>query len=152
MGFERITELPSSLTNKDIEQAVQSFTNDSHCTDNKIGLANQTLETIAQAIIFKSPSCFFWLDYDKLGVISYAITHISKDVDNSLCYSMTQAWVRPDYRHTRYAKDCLQKLRNHAGQSLCKHIIVVSSRGLKGYLRFLGKKWHLYCHLLKEDI
>lgn len=151
-NFSILKEIPKDLDVKSVDRAVQEFTKDSHCIDNKIGLANQTIENIARSVLTNCKDQFFWGVIDNNELTGYVLTHLSKDVDDSLCYYMTQAWLHPKYRHSLFAKNCLQKLREHAKDLGCKHIIIPSSRGTNGYLRWLGKQWHVYVTLLKEDI
>lgn len=134
------------------DKAVLDFVNSSHCNDDKIGLYHQTLEGVANIIINKPTNSFLWLAEEDNNVVAYCLTHASKDVDNKMCYWMTQAYIHPKYRNTGFAKDCLSKLRQHAKDLFCKHILIPSSRSTKAYLRFLGSKWHTYVEILKEDI
>lgn len=151
--FKICTDLTSEkLLYPSIETAVRRFTEESHCEDDKQGLYDATIECIANAAIFKQPGHYFWLSRDNNRCAAYALTHVGKDVDNKMCYWMTQAWISPKLRGSRWAKEALCELRNHAKQLLCSHIIVVSSRSTEAYLRFLGPKWHVYTTLLKEDI
>lgn len=152
LDFALLTEIPKDLNPRSFDSAVYQFVRDSHCEDNMTGLMNQTLQSIADTLIFKQPGNYVWAAIEDGNVMAYALTHVSKDVDNTLCYYMTQAWVHPKLRHTSFAKDSLKKLREHAKHLMCRHIIIPSSRGVKGYLRFLGSKWHTYVTLLKEDI
>lgn len=111
------------------------------------------MENIGDIVVSRPKNRFLWLDTNADGKVSgYVLTHLSKDVDNKLCYYMTQAWLHPQFRHTSYAKEAISLLKQHAKSLWCKHIIVVSSRNTKAYLRFLGSKWHVYTTLLKEDI
>lgn len=137
---------------KSMDNAVGNFVNSSHCKENKLGLYHQTLEGIAGIVINKPNNSFLWLAEEGSNVVAYALTHTSKDVDNKMCYWMTQAWMDPKYRNTGYSKQCLAKLRQHAKDLYCKHILIPSSRSTKAYLRFLGSKWHTYVEILKEDI
>lgn len=84
--------------------------------------------------------------------MAYALTHVAKDVDNQLCFWMTQAWVHPKIRGQKVVKEMLQQLREEAKRLLCRHIIIPSSRGVAAYCRFLGKGWKPHVTLLKEDI
>lgn len=148
-------KLPTNLNDRAIERAVKSFVEDSHTTETKAnpeGLYNQTLEAIAQACLFNQDGRQFWLATHEGEVYAYALTHVSKDVDNQLCYWMTQAWVHPQVRGHKIVKIWRDQLVAEGKRLLCKHIIVPSSRGSKGYLRFLGQGWHKYVELLKVDL
>ncbi len=141
----------------ELEHAVRNFCQESDvefkACENLQGLYQQTMQNIANQILTKPQGQYLWLDTDEVGrVVGYVKTHISRDVDNELCYYMTQAYLSPKYRCTNYAKEAIALLRKHARQSFCKHIIVVSSRNTKAYLRFLRGDFKPYITLLKEDI
>ncbi len=153
-----------SLNNKELnincqemESVVKDFCQESdkeyHSCNDLNGLFQQTMENIGNVVINRPTNQFIWIDADINGkILAYVLTHISKDIDNKLCYYMTQAWLHPSLRNTGYSKQAIELLRQHAKQKWCKHIVVVSSRNTKAYLRFLGKQWHVYTTLLKEDI
>jgi hypothetical protein len=133
-----------------------NFVKESHTVESgadPLGLYQQTLESIAACTVFRhDDSRNFWVA-DKDGeVMAYAMTHVSKEVDNKLCYWATQAWVHPALRNTPLVKEMWNVLRNDAVESLAEHIIIPSSRGSRGYCRFLGKNWKPYVTLLKEDL
>jgi hypothetical protein len=153
--FQRVTELPRHLNPQAIEKAVAAFVRDSRASRVPLdlgGLYNQLIENIAAITVFKTPGHFFWAACEGGDVVAFALTHVSKDVDNSLCYWMSDAWVDPRWRRQPEVKSWFQQLRQHAKDSFCKHIIIPSSRGVKAYCRFLGKDWHPYVALLKQDL
>lgn len=139
-----------------IELAVKSFVKDSHTEESGAepqGLYQQTLEGIAAATIFRQgDSREFWIADEGGEVMAYALTHVSKDVDNKLCYWMTQAWVHPVIRGSKDVKSWIGLFEEDAKQKLCSHMIIPSSRGIDAYCRFLGQDWKLYVSLLKKDI
>lgn len=155
MEFKIITELPTHLNIGAVERAVKSFVKDSHTEDtyaDPTGLYNQTLESIAQAVLFKMDGRQFWMAEYEGEVYAYALAHISKDVDNQLCYWITQAWVHPNVRTHKIVKLWKDQLVNEGKRMMCRHIVIPSSRSTKAYLRFLGKGWHKYVELLKVDL
>lgn len=157
MEFKRINNLSEvTLRPRAIEDAVEAFVKDSHTEEtgaNPDGLYQQTIETIAHATIFQhDDSRQFWIAVEEGEVMAYAIAHISKDVDNRLCMWLTQAWVHPIIRGSKEVKGWFQLLRSEAKRCMCAHILIPSSRGVEAYCRFLGKGWHQYCTILKEDI
>lgn len=157
MQLKKIDKLSDlSLKPRAIEEAVEAFVKDSHTLETKadpLGLYNQTIEVIANATIFAhDDSKQFWVADEDGQVMAYALCHLSKDVDNQLCFWITQAYVAPKYRRTPYVKQWMEQLRAEAKRLLCKHIIMPSSRNTKAYLRFLGHDSHVYCTLLKQDI
>lgn len=155
MEFKKVQNLPK-LRKGAIEDAVEAFVRDSHTEETHAdpkGLFDQTIEVIAHATLFQhDDSRQFWMATDGGEVMAYAIVHISKDVDNQLCFWITQAWVHPICRGSKEVKGWFQLLRDEAKRLLCKHIVIPSSRGVEAYCRFLGKGWKPYVTLLKEDL
>lgn len=154
MELKLIDKLPELKPNA-VEDAVKQFIKDSHSDKQHVdteGYFQQTLEMIAQALVWGQPGGHFWLAEDGGEVAAYALCQVFKSIDNRMTYWMNQAWVSPKHRHTPFVRECYEKLRAEAKKQNCAHIIVPSSRGTKGYLRFLGKQWHVYASLLKEDI
>lgn len=155
MLLQKVSELPTNLKPGAIEAAVAAFITDSHSKEtplNSDGLFNQIIENIAAACLFKTPGRNFWIAEENGDVIAFALTHVAKDVDNTLCYWMTDAWVDPRRRGHADVKIWLRQLQQDATQSFCKHIIIPSSRGARAYCRFLGEGWHPYVVLLKRDL
>lgn len=154
-GIKIVTELPTDLEPRAIEDAVRSFVKDSKVERLSVkgpGLYTQTLEGIAAATYFKTPGRFFWLAWHEGKVLAYCLSSVSRDVDNELTYHLEQAWVAKNVRSHPIVKQWYQKFRAHAKQLLCSHITVVSCRNTEAYLRFLGAGWHQYLTILKEDI
>src|SRR5258706_11862589 len=92
---------------KELEIAVKNFCQESdkeyRSCNNLQGLYQQTMQNMGDLIVNKSAGRFLWLDTDEVGrVLGYVLTHISRDVDNELCYYMAQAWLHPKYRNTKY--------------------------------------------------
>lgn len=157
LQFKKIQSLPETLKTGAIERAVEQFVNESNrlnTPSNKEGFFNQLVSTIASILIFKNASHhFFWLaELDNGEVGAFAITHISKDVDNNLCYWGLDAWVDPSLRHTGKAKEWFNLMREDAKKLMCKHFLVISTRNNAAYKRFLGRNWHDYATILKEDL
>jgi hypothetical protein len=153
MKLERIKQLPNLNPNA-IERAVEAFIKDSrvHNVD-EIGMFNQTIESIAQATIFATNNAqHFWLCHQNGEVWAYALAHISKDIDNQLTYTMSQAWVCPELRGKKIVKEWKEQFIAEAKKCLCKHIMIPASRNTKPYLRFLGHGFHEYATLLKTEI
>lgn len=138
-----------------IEDAVGAFVLDSHALDVPMdpdGLFNQLVENVAAVIIFKTPGRYCWIAEDDGEVVGWALTHVAKDVDNSLCYWMTDAYVAPKWRGKPEVKEWFKALEADATANFCKHVIIPSSRNTEAYCRFLGKGWHPYVVLLKKDL
>lgn len=143
-------EVPS----KWIENAVASFVYSSHLDTSidKLGFFNMTIDAIAKSVLFHQPDREFWMAYDEIGLVGYALCSFTIDLDNKLSYQISQAWVRPDYRGRPIVKDWYKILKQHAQDSFCKHIIIPSTRGERAYQRFLSRNLSSYMVVLKEDI
>lgn len=153
MKLERTKQLPDLKPNA-IEHAIEQFLVDSRVKNvDEVGMFNQTIETIAQSTMFASNNSHeFWLAHVDGEVKAYAIAHISKDIDNKLTYTISQAWACKELRGKPIIKEWRDMLIAHAKQNLCKHIMVPASRHVKPYLRFLGHGFHEYVTLLKTEI
>jgi len=150
--LRKVKSIPASLNPKAIERAVASFVEQSHADNvDKNGYYNQIIENMAAVLLFRQPGRNVWIAEDAGEVIGFALTHVAKDVDNKLCYWMTDAWIDPKWRHT-VAKEWHMLMEADAAASFCKHIIIPSSREPKSYCKFLGQGWHQYVVLLKKDI
>ena len=80
-----------------MDRALDSFIQDGHIlTDgiDAIGFRQQMRDSIAASILFKNtPNSFVWVAEDAGEVAAFALTQTRPDVDGSLCYWMTHAWV-----------------------------------------------------------
>lgn len=116
------------------------------------GFYYQTLQTIANISVMNQ-SGELWLGTIDGNLVTYILAHIGNDYDNRLGYMVTQAWVRKDQRGQKWVKEAWQQVRTRAKDCFCKHFSVISSRGhTKAYCRFLGKGFHLYAEILKEEL
>ena len=152
MRFERVKELlPHQIPQ--LETAVRDFivsSNFSPGTDVK-GFIEQTRQSIAAATYLGNAG-EFWLLTNHDKVMAYVLAHVTKDIDNSLTYWCSQAWVHPELRGDYSIRMAWQKIRERAKNCLCKHIVVVSSRGTAAYCRWLGQGWPVsYTHLRAHE-
>lgn len=155
MEFKRVVKFPEHLNKGAIERAVEAFVNESHTLESGAepqGLYNQTLESMAQVLMFNQDGRQVWMADHEGEVVAYALCHVSKDVDNKLCYWITQGWVHSRVKGHKIVKVWYGVLKDEAKKLFCKHIVMPSSRNPKAYIRFLGKQVHTYVTLLKEDI
>lgn len=151
--LRKVNEIPATLNPKAIERAITAFIEQSNSGNvDKDGYYNQLVENIAAVVLFKTPGRYFWLAEEDGEVAAWALTHISKDVDNKLCYWQTDAWIHPKWRGKKLAKHWNLALEEDARANFCRHILIPSSRGDKAYCRFLGEGWHTYVVLLKKDL
>jgi hypothetical protein len=143
-------ELPK-LAHQAIERAIESFMNDTNLKDDYVGFFTQTINNV-HASVFRN-SGDFWLAVDDEGeVMAYCLGHVTTDIDNTLTYWLSQAWVHQSLRGKQQVKAYWQQIREQAKKYFCRHIVVVSGRGTEGYCRWLGQGWTEYARLLKEDI
>ena len=155
--WKLIRNLPIHLNNKAIEKAVHAFVTDTAEYGQGIdatGLFNSTIQAIAQACILTHDGRGgdFWAAIGDDGEIyAYSLAKIVIDIDQRPTYWVTQGWIHPQYRH-HHLKMGWVALENYARTNLCKHIVNVTDRNPKVYLRFLGEKWHTYATLLKKDL
>lgn len=154
--LRKLNEIPASLNTGALDRAIQSYLNDNHLDPTQVnlaGLKQQITDAIAAVVVFKNnPGVDLWVAEEDGEVVSWTLAHVSKGVDNTLCYSMTDAWVTPAYRMKPIVKEWFRTMRTEAKRLMCKHILIPSSRGAEAYCRFLGKGWHQYLTILKEDI
>lgn len=143
-------ELPPSLNQRSVERAVGKFIDEVDVKGDENGFYRQTLETIANATFLKGVGDFWMMEEDG-EVMAYVIGSISKDIDGSLVYWMSQAWVDKKYRFNKCVKEGFALIRDHAKKNLCRHIVIISARG-DSYCRWLGSGTHVYAHMLKQDI
>jgi len=155
--WKLIRNLPPHLKKGAVEKAVNRFIDDIKRHGQGIdptGLFNSTLQSIAQACILTHDGSGgdFWAAIGDDGeMYAYSLAKIVIDIDNRVTYWVTQGWIHPDYRH-KYLKSGWKDLEQHARRNMCKHIINVTDRHAKAYLKLLGDKWHTYATLLKKDL
>lgn len=147
-------EIPAEVSHREIEDAVRAFQSEVPTNGNATGFFNQTLELIAHSTFLRAQGSAndFWLVQDGVKCVGYVLASISKDIDNQLCYWISQCWLDKKYRGTGAVKDYWETLRQHALKSFCRHIIIVSGRGDRAYQRLLGGGLHIYATLIKQDI
>lgn len=152
LKFEIIKELPQAYICQ-IENGVRDFMIAAHMSEgvHPQGFFNQTIRSIANATYLNGGGDF-WIMTEKGKLLAYVLAHVTNDIDNSLTYWVSQAWVIENMRGSVTIRMAWQKIRERAKQCLCRHMVVVSSRGSDAYCRWLGKGWHEYARLLKEDL
>lgn len=135
-----------------LEKAVRQFAKENHSPAEEQGLIQQTFENILHATELKTPGRYLWLVLKDDKPCGYVLSHVSKDVDNSMCYWGTQAYADPSVRGEAFIKGMYPVLKEHAKQLFCKHILLPSSRNAEAYIRWLGPDLHIYSTILKEDL
>lgn len=134
-----------------LEQAVREFAKTNATEKEYQGLVQQTYENILHATEFKTPSRYLWVIEQDNKPVGYVLSYVSKDVDNTLCYWLMQAYADPSVRGQQFLKDLYPTLKEHAKSLFCHHVLIPSSRGTS-YIRWLGADLHQYAVILKEDI
>jgi hypothetical protein len=147
-----LKENPIHLKERAIETAIQKFIEEVDLGVDKTGFFNQTLEKFAKGLLFSDPTMDIWISEKDGDVDGYVVVSIQKDIDNSLCYWISQAWADKNMRANGFTKDCWKKLRERATQLGCRHIVVVSSRNDDAFNRFLGGQFKKYATLLTMDL
>lgn len=138
----------------EIESAVRDFMASSHLPDgvDPEGFFRQTLQAIANAS-YGGGAGDLWLGFMSGRLVTYILAHVTNDIDGRLDYFVSQAWVRNDQRGKPWVKEAWQKVRQRAKDCFCKHFSISSSRGNDDvYCRFLGKGFHKYISVLKEEL
>lgn len=150
--FELHKSIPSGIAPQ-IEMAVRDFMVSSHLPEgvDKEGFYRNTLQAIAGAS-YLNQGGDLWLGFSRGTLYTYILAHIGNDYDGRLAYTVTQAWVRKDQRGQPWVKEAWEQVRQRAKDCFCKHFAIISSRGNdKAYCRFLGKGFHFYASILKEE-
>lgn len=151
--FEVVRSLPQGMAGQ-LEDAVRDFIISSHLPQgvDPDGFYNQTLQAIAGASYLQQGG-ELWLGVSDGTLWTYILAHVGNDFDGKLAYTVTQAWVRKDQRGQPWVRWAWEKIRRRAKDCLCRHFVILSSRGNdKAYCRFLGKGFHFYASILKEEL
>lgn len=143
-------QLPK-LNPKAIESAVESLISEIDIKGDKIGFFNQTLKTIANSTILGGAGDF-WIAEEDGDVMAYATAHFCTDIDDRLTYYVPQAWIHPQYRRHKIFKSWWNKIRQRAKDCLAAHLVIVSARNPKAFIRLLGNDMHQYATLIKSDL
>jgi len=136
-----------------VEAAVKDFMVTSHLPAgiDVHGFYYQTLEAIANTTYLGGPGDF-WLATYNGRVVVYGLAHISKDIDQKLCYHISQMWVAKEFRGKQIVKAWWEQIRQRAKDCLCGHLSLTSSRNPKAYERWLGDGLTHYADLLKMTL
>ena len=153
LRFEIVKTIPAKFVEQ-LKLAVKDFMVSSNMAPgvNPVGFQSQTAQAMANATFLNGAGADFWLMTQGDQVLAYVLASIVRDIDGELTYWVSQAWVKRNMRGNIAIKMAWQRIRERAQQTFCKHIVVVSSRGSEAYCRWLGKGWHEYAWLLKEDL
>lgn len=153
LDFGLFRTIPEGIAPQ-IETAVRDFMVSSHLPDgvDKEGFYRNTLQAIAAAS-YLNQGGELWIGISNGMLWTYILAHIGNDYDGRLSYTVTQAWVKKDQRGQKWVKEAWEQVRQRAKNCFCKHFAILSSRGkTKAYCRFLGKGFHPYAEILKEEL
>lgn len=153
IDFRLVKDIPQGLSLQ-IDEAVMDFLKTSHLPEgvNLYGCYLQTLQTIANITVSFTPG-EFWIGTLNGDLVAYILGYVANNFDGKLGYTVSQAWVRKDQRGKPWVKQAWGKVRQRAIDCFCKHFVVISSREkTKAYCRFLGKGFHKYAEILKEEL
>ena len=115
-----------------------------------LGYYEATMDAMQRAL---DGSGELWIGKADSELVIYILAGVSMEVDNRPTYWVSQAWVRKDERGQPWVKEAWAALRRRAIDLGCAHIVTISGReNNQAYCRFLGKGWHVYGTLLKEDL
>jgi len=120
------------------------------------GFIVQTLRAILNAIEDKDGCSDFWIisNADKsLG--GFMLASFVYDIDNKLTYWVNQVYVCKEHRgwNSFFRKEVWRVITERAKIIGVKHIVLVTSRkNTPAYCRLMGKQYHQYAALIKEDI
>jgi hypothetical protein len=150
--------LPSSLNNSTLKACVERCYDESHQADRgveKQGFVTQTLANISNASFLNRGGDCWIIENEDHTCGGYLLASFVVDVDNKMCYWVSQAYVDKEHRGGKasFRDYCWQIIREYAKEHFAKHIVVVSSRkNQKAYCKLLGRNFSEYAALLKEDI
>lgn len=94
----------------------------------------------------------FWVEFQEGKVAGWLLGAYSKEFDNEPTYVIKQAWVDPLLRRTPRVKEMLAQILMNAKSNFAKHVLIVSSRNTKAYLRWLGKGWVPVTTIIKGEL
>jgi hypothetical protein len=93
-----------------------------------------------------------WLYVEDSKVRGFLVAGKNLDVDHQPTYVIRLAWVDKALRRTPKVKEMLVTILSHAKMNFFKHVLIVSSRHPRAYLRWLGSGWMSYTTVLKGEL
>lgn len=113
------------------------------------GYIDHTMESVISAFNGNG-EC--WIALQDGKVVGFLLAGYSKEVDNEMTFIIKQAWVHPILRRTPRVKEMLRTITLNAKSLLARHVLIVSSRNPRAYLRWLGKGWQPVSTILKGEL
>lgn len=136
----------------DVSRAVKVFTQETNDVPgiDQMGAFRISIEAVQDALDGRGD---LWVGTMDGALVIYILANTTNELDGHSTYWVSQAWVLPSERGQAWVKDVWQQIRAHAKEHFCKHIVAISGRANnEAYCRFLGRGWHVYGTLLKEDL
>lgn len=93
-----------------------------------------------------------WVSQKDGHLVGYLIAGYNNDVDNEPTYVIRQAWVHESLRRTPEVKIMLRRILGNAKSNFAQHVLIISSRHEKAYLRWLGRGWSHYVSILRSEL
>lgn len=131
--------------------ALHNMYRDSHCDLylTEKGYTDHTWESIVAAT---GGSGEFWVALQDGEVVGFLLAGYSKEIENEPTFIIKQAWVDPVLRRTPKVKEMLGTILHNAKSNFARHVLIVSSRNTRAYLRWLGMGWIPVSTILKGDL
>lgn len=151
VSFRIVNDLNETIA-RQLAGAINEFMKDSDLGRgvDEIGYFEATKNAMIEACLGNGD---LWIGTLDEALVIYILAGMSNEVDNRLTYWVSQAWVRKDQRGLPWVRQAWQTIRERAIETKCAHIVTISGReNNEAYCRFLGKGWHIYGVLLKEDL
>lgn len=139
---------------RQLEKAVEDFMVTSNMPSglNAESFYYRTLQSIANAT-YLGGGGEFWLAISNGELWGYSLCFVSPDFDGKLSYMMSQSWIRKDQRRQPWVKWAISQIRQRAKDCFCSHFATISTRrNDAAYCRWLGKGFHKYSTILKEEL
>lgn len=132
----------------DFRQAIRTMYYESHVDlyMSEKGYVDHTWEQIMAAA---SGNGELWIAFQDGKVVGFLLAGYSKEVDNEPTFIIRQGWVDPMLRRTPRVKEMLGGILYNAKSNFAKHVLIVSSRNPRAYIRWLGSGWSQTSTILK---
>lgn len=113
------------------------------------GYVDHTWEAMMAAVAGNGE---LWIAMQDGRVLGWLLSSYSKEVDNQPTFIIRQAWVDSTLRRTPRVKEMFGQILMNAKSNFARHVLIVSSRNTKAYLRWLGKGWVPVTTIIKGDL
>lgn len=93
-----------------------------------------------------------WMAIDGHTVRGYGLCYGNKQIDGEPTFVIQQAWADPVYRRTPEVKRWLKVVLDNAKCNFFRHVLIISSRNQRAYLRWLGNGWTSHTSIIKGEL